>query len=55
MFDREILKGQLREDFERLSELVLRVAQGEIWLKRERDLLEGAVEVKILMFNISSL
>lgn len=51
MFDREILKEQLREDFERLNELVLRVANGEIWLKRERDMLEGAVLTKMCILN----
>ena len=49
MFDREILRQQLIQDFDRLHGLILRYARGERSVKQERDKLEGAVQIKLAL------
>lgn len=51
MVDKDVLREQLERDFDELHDLVLRYAKGES-VKRERDVLWGAVEIKIALMTI---
>ena|GEM_PF-4258218 len=47
----EHLQNQLFDDMERFSELMNRQASGEVAIKKERDQLEGAVEIKLAILE----
>ena len=52
MFYPEVLRRHLIDDLERLNKLIVRYAQGERHLKRDRDRLEGAVQVKMALLAV---
>ena len=51
MTPHEALRLQLFEDLERLHTLILRYASGDRAVKPERDQLEGAVQVKLVLWR----
>ena len=51
MTPHEALRLQLFDDLERLHTLILRYAHGDSAVKRERDQLEGAVQVKLAIWK----
>ena len=52
MFVLEELRRQLIDDLGRLNNLIVRYAQGERYLKQERDMLEGAVQVRMALLAL---
>ena len=52
MFVSEELRRQLIDDLGRLNNLIVRYAQGERHLKQERDMLEGAVQVRMALLAL---
>ncbi len=51
MLHKEILRQQLLDDLERLHGLILQYASGDRTVKRERDELEGALQIKFALWR----
>ena len=51
MFCEEILRKQILDDLERLHGLIIQYAEGDRSVKRERDRLEGALQIKFAIWH----